>query len=321
MVYGRDVSHNSLERKLHGKKVPVVEAYATDTSSTSRGVGRLLKARFPPDDDKSDAAEDARSTDVSANGRIANQEVIRVPVVGVKDLGILRQVAESVWHEIGHGELSGSMSTKDLASFGGDNSDPDLLRLRPGDAVEFVTDQSTAGDFANEVQTHEKTSEDEEVKAMQSRIGDPVLSKALVVAHRGALELQRRWRVSVVKYTWDRESGVGVDFDYHNFIVARYDKVASTVLTPSQEALAAPVGTGQEFTRAQQVGDEMARGLAATLKKVNAQASDLVKEANKKRKVATTPSLDDLPPPAALVLPLAGTLQEIAYPPKTKKGA
>jgi hypothetical protein len=50
------------------------------------------------------------------------------------------------------------------------------------------------------------------------------LAKVLVGTSRGRFQgLQNVFRVGNVKYSWDLRSGIGVDFDFQNYIVARSD--------------------------------------------------------------------------------------------------
>lgn len=221
LAYGADILSFKLERKLTGKKVPRIVVVSTDSDAAAKGVrNRTIEAEFPPK---------PIVTSTSPDGSTPVMEDLRIPVPGIKDKARLTAIAESIYHEVGRGEMGGSCSTKDLASFGGTNQDPDLLFLRPGDAVEVVTSAASVlgarPAIISELTSHNATSQQEEEKALTDRLGDPNLARVLVATARNTVaELQRVFRVKDVKFNWNSQSGVSIDFDFHNFVEIRYDK-------------------------------------------------------------------------------------------------
>lgn len=234
LVYGADILQFKLERKLTGKKVVQVVCVSTDSDAASVGIrNRTIEAEYPAS---------PAPTDVSPDGSVGHLEVLRIPVPGIKDKSRLAEIAESIYHEIGRGEMGGSCSTKDLASFGGDNQDPDLLFMRTGDAIEVVT--SAAGilgarpPIVSELTSHNSTSEAEEEKIITDRLGDATLAKVLVATARNRVqELQRVFRVKDVKFGWNASSGVSIDFDFHNFVEVRYDQSTTATKQPKGAGL------------------------------------------------------------------------------------
>ena len=229
LVFGRDIGSLKYERKLGGVKVPAVEFYCVDPDGIHKGAkNRRVSGRWPP---ASDA--DANATEASMDGGNASTETIYVRApVGIRNRDRLQEMAKAMHREIGRQEMGGSISTKSLASFGGDNQDPDLLRLRPGDAVEFRPAASGLNVFpppVHELNSHEQ-SYAQEVKAVKARIGDENLARAIVASNQGRLvDLQRTFRVANVKYTWSAESGVSLDFDFQNYVESRFDEKAGAV--------------------------------------------------------------------------------------------
>lgn len=225
MVYGRNIATMEFERRFGGGARPkTVRVVTTDTSATARGArGQVLTAEWPA----ADAPERVRRTRVAPSGGQAQQEVLNVPVAGVRDLGRLQQIARAVFEEIGRGEVTGSCETKSLASFGGDARDADLLRLRPGDAVEFLTDVragSLASPLVASLVEFERDSLENVVRALAARLGDERLARAIVVSSRGSVrQVQRFFRTSTVKYEWSTERGIQVRFDFQNFVEAVFD--------------------------------------------------------------------------------------------------
>lgn len=220
VVYGRDINKLSFVRKFGGWKRPkTVRCVSVDNDSTSKGLGKLVEGVFPPIEFKA-----AATTRESAGSSKPIQEIVNVPVPGVKDKKQLTEIARGIYNEMGRSEIGGDVETNNLASFGGDASDPDLLRLEPGDGVELLIDTaatntqnpngSTFGDSA-------RRSFEDQVAEINRRLGDANLARVIVATARGQVaELQRFFRVETVKYDWDK-SGMRLSFSFQNYIVVR----------------------------------------------------------------------------------------------------
>jgi hypothetical protein len=228
MVYGRDIADLSFERKLQGVKPHVVEVVCSDTSSKKRGREKLLTARWPDTGviAERDRVTKAKVTTVGPSGAAAVSDITYVPVHGVNDVAQLRDIAKSIYEEIGRGEMGGKVSTKDLASFGAGNEDTDILRLRPGDPVQLLVDARALASrppLETELTEHNRRPFDEEVKEIEAKLGDANIARVLVACARNSVvELQSYFRVGNVNFSWDVKSGVGVDFDFQNYVEARY---------------------------------------------------------------------------------------------------
>ncbi len=223
MIFGKNILNYKIERKFGGAKVPTVQAISYDSSSAAKGEGRHLQVEWPPVD-----KPDARRSAVDSSGSEARTEPLRVSVPGIVDKTRLLSIAKQVYEEVGRGELGGSVSTKDLASLGGNNADADILRLRPGDAVEFAADSGGLESFppvVSELNNKASQAPAELSATIQKRLG---FSKSLADVLAGTAKnqfaaLQNVFRVANVSYSWALESGVAVDFDFQNYITARYD--------------------------------------------------------------------------------------------------
>ncbi|NBX24121.1 MAG: hypothetical protein EBR52_08475, partial [Microbacteriaceae bacterium] len=238
MVYGRDIQQLSFERKMNGAQRPyTVRAVSVDNDARVRGSGRTLEGRWPPQE-----AESARRQTVSAGENAAAENIINVPVPGITSADRLAEIARAVYEEIGRGEMGGSCTSKNLTSFGGDNADPDLLRMKPGDAVDFQVDVRNLGarsPLVSSLTDHMRTGFDDQVRAIAERIGDENLARVIVATTRGLVsELQTFFRVANVKFAWS-ESGVATTFDFQNYVLATYD-------TTTAEEAATPEPTGSE---------------------------------------------------------------------------
>jgi len=241
MVHGRNIEQLNFERKFTGVKVPVIECISTDHSSTERGMKKLLKVQVPS---KKELAALAGS--VSPDGLAAQTEVQQIPVQGVRDIKRLEEIAKNLYEEIGQGELGGSIKTKSLSSFLGSpkgssgqgeftvdssNADPDLLTMRPGDAIEILVDIrqiSSKAPIANEFTDHHRRDFNEQVSAVQdafkSKGGqlDINTARVLVASSRSdIIDVLNFFRVYNIRFNWN-EGVVDIAFDFHNYFIARY---------------------------------------------------------------------------------------------------
>jgi len=228
MVYGRNLSSLRFERKFGATTVPAIRCVSVDTSSTFKGKDRLLEVVVPDPNDKA-----ARTTAVDPSGKASRTEIATIPVPGITDKTRLQEIARQIYEEIGRGELGGNASSKSLASLGGDNDDADILRLRPGDPIEFLVDAAGVQGLPpviSELNSDAAESVQEAVARVTQKLGGrKELAQVLVGTARGTFNaLQNVFRVNNVRYGWDLDKGITVDFDFHNYIQARYDLSGKT---------------------------------------------------------------------------------------------
>lgn len=264
MIFGRNIEDMQVERKFSGRLAKVVEVISYDTSSQQKGTARLLTARsnnmqsyFPDlnpnlkDEQRAallqakPAAPNAKAsgrTGVSPSGNIGKEDLLRIPVPGVRDQRQLQAIANALYTEISKGEMGGSVKTRSLASFGAGNEDPDLIHLRPGDGINLAVDARPLENRAPAVHPlmdQTRMSSQELIQEMVNRLGvDPNLARVIVASLRNQiLELQSTYRVNTVKFDWDVSKGISLAFDYHNFI----DPRNSIVPTAPEPKVKAPV--------------------------------------------------------------------------------
>jgi len=222
LVYGRDVESLSFDRKFAGFHRPkTIRVVSVDNSSTQRGVERTLVGVWPPHSDKP-----SKKTKIAAGGKASAEECLTYTYPGIRDIKRLTIIAQALFEEIGRQEMGGSCSTANLASFGGDNTDPDLLRLQPGDAVEFVVDVRNAGARVPLVSPYvdsQRTGFEEQVALINARLNDENLARVIVATTRGQVQgLQRTFRTKNIKYAWkDSGTALSISFDFENYVEVR----------------------------------------------------------------------------------------------------
>ena len=249
MIYGNNLSSIKFSRKFGGSQKPKqVRCISADLSSPDRANARHIEARWPisPPTPRQQAASQSpprtpvrppppgaplsRQVEAALRNRVApsaqqsQTEVINIPVYGIRDVERLRGIAMALFNEIGRNEMGGTFETKDLSSFGAGNEDPDLLRLRPGDAVEFYFDGSLAGAGAtNDPANHFRRPFSEVLQETTRRLGSEQLARAILATSRGSINrIQNFFRVSSVHYTFEG-SGIGVSVEFQNYFVIRND--------------------------------------------------------------------------------------------------
>lgn len=245
MVFGRNIKELSFERKLSGTKVPVVEIVSFDTSSKERGERKMLIEQWPPAD-----KELARISGVYPSGEVAQTDKLQISVPGIRDRDRLLGIARSIYEEVGRGELGGACSTGVLSSFKGSNDDPDLLRLRPGDPVEFLTDVRAVTSQAPGASTYmdsTRKSFTEQVETVKQALagkaggGDENLARVLVASARSSVvDLLRTFRVANVRFSWSLTQGIQLAFDFQNYFVVRHginDQLGKNVIPPVEKVI------------------------------------------------------------------------------------
>ena len=235
MVIGRNIEELTFDRKTSGVKARVVQVVSIDDDAEGRGSKqKLLIAEFPKNARGANGkVTKAAVSSVTPDGDKASTDVLRVSVFGIRSKDQLEQIAEGIFNEVMHQEIGGTCQTKDLFSLGGNNGDPDLLKLRVGEPVQILVD-STAFDsnapHVSQLLANERMSFAEAVAALKPKTGnDENFARAVVATARNLVPgLQNTFRTSSVKFdftlTGDSPS-VSINFDFQNYIDAQYDGV------------------------------------------------------------------------------------------------
>ncbi len=234
LLWGNNISKLTMKRKLAGEAKPkVIACIGLDTENTRTAAQPVVQGRWPVATTHATAADGgarargANTTHVAPSGSASHEDVVFIPVPGVVDAVRLQEIARSLFEEIGRNEINGECETPDLASYGGDNEDADLLRMQPGDTVEFFVDTRqgrTGAPLQNVYTEHSRVPLEELVSSINARINQPNLSRVIAATARGSvLEFQSAFRVSSVSLDWSADRGLHTSFAFHNYFEVRYD--------------------------------------------------------------------------------------------------
>ena len=240
--YGRDILKLRNGRKYQGWRKPkVVQAVGHDIDAAT-GAERTIVGVWPQED----SLVKTKATSVSPGKAIAGQEILAIPVAGITSIAQLIHIAHGVYEEIGRGEINGDIETTNLSSFGGDNSDPDLLWLEPGDGIQIFFDMATNSKVPPSdlsVQDYYRNPVERLVAQIYPTLGDMKLARAIALTtlcNTGVI--QRFFRVQTVKFNWSHTGDIKINLDFQNYLVVRAEEstasstpgTAGSITTPAK---------------------------------------------------------------------------------------
>lgn len=240
--YGTDILKLRNGRKYQGWRKPkVVRAIGFDPDAPASVQGRTIVGVWPPED----SLVKTKATSATSGKAVAGQEILNIPVPGVRSITQLTHIAHSIYEEIGRGELNGECETVNLSSFGGDNADPDLLWLEPGDGVQILVDAHSVKEGAPAVSTaldFYRSPLGELVSQLASITGDVKLARAIALtsfSDKGAI--QRFFRVQNTKFNWSHKGDIKIVFDFQNYMVVRAEQSTASTTPGTVKKVTTPV--------------------------------------------------------------------------------
>ena len=233
VVYGRDVESMSMERKYSGNNKPkTVRCIAVDRSATGRGRGQMLQAVWPPRNIREARREGIHGNNQRLRDTIGGQEsseILEIQVSSVRNMAQLISIAQSYYEQIGRQEMKAEINMDKVTSFGGDNADPDVLRMRVGEPIELLVDARRLNNSSAIVAALNRTAAMTFAEAVNEvrRAGglhlDENLARAIVASAWGnIMGVLRYFRVGAINYDWS-EDGVTVKADLQNYWTPTYD--------------------------------------------------------------------------------------------------
>lgn len=214
LIYGRNVSEYVVERDFVRKEPKNIEVRSYDPERKN-----VVVARFPEEKDQQLVASGP------GDGKADKNWVVVQVSDGIRDKVILKSIAEEVFNTTGRQELLVHVKTKNLASFGGDNEDPDLLDMTIGDAFEILInrgdDQGTSSKTEQNLSAAQLNEE-----TMRGLGFSSDFAKAYAKAYTDA-GFQREYKMKEMSVDWDTEEGVSFEITGANYVVARVDRPTS----------------------------------------------------------------------------------------------
>lgn len=228
MVYGSNVQHLKITRKMEGITTDTIEVRCPD-----RSIGRVMWARYPVLNGEptsgilgkpgSPQPTVSRATKITPNGT-GHEQVRVLNIRGIASLAALEKIAEATFNEMGRQEIFGTFGTHEIDSFES-KVEGDLLDLQSGDAVAVLIAQQ------NEKRVETGANTLQELQAMSVAARQKYLeglgiatkqAEKLALAQEQA-QLQSVFRCGMVTIRWTVDDGVSVESDFYNFIVVRED--------------------------------------------------------------------------------------------------
>lgn len=220
LVWGRNTGKVTIGRKFTKRVAQsvIVRCYSTRRKNT-------LLAFFP--DPKSQTA--LLTVKALPGDGNSQQNWVEWRVRGIEDQATLNLIARQIYQQVGRNELSLDAKTNSLASFGGDNLDPDIFDLRAGDTFEFLQARSSA-DPANAVGAAagdgtiaeiEQRLIADAVTFMQGLGFDAGIAQAYATAYVNS-GFQTLYRLRTMTVEWDGdEEGVSIELHGANYVEVR----------------------------------------------------------------------------------------------------
>ncbi len=218
-IYGRNLLEMKNERSFV-KTVPTnIEVRCYDPVKKS-----VLVARYP-----SNKIGKGVHTSIPGDGGVEEKWLVW-RVTGVTDKDALRIIAQNIYEQLGRQELSTKIKTKNLASFGGGNADPDILDMRVPDTIEILVNRGSEGTAVDDVDASTLIEIEKQLAVLQSRNVEFMMSRGFPKEFSMAyakvytdLGLQTTYRAKAINVQWNTDSGVSFDIEGINYIEVRAD--------------------------------------------------------------------------------------------------
>jgi len=229
-IYGRNIRDLRIERNF-SKHVPTnVEVRCNHTARK-----KDLVAKFP-------TKEDRLAYALPGNAKPDQKWAVYV-AHGVTDEKTLRILAQGIYEELGRHEVVVEVKTRNLASFGGDNTDPDILDMKVGDTFEFLVNRTD--DEAASITSIEKalTAQEQNKALIKARGLSDEFAAQYAKAYTNAGFLTQ-FKMKSMKVDWSLDEGVTLEVVGCNYVVVRADLLLPKGEETSATITVTSLGTG-----------------------------------------------------------------------------
>lgn len=208
-IYGRNVLSMKMARKF-GKTAPTnVEVRCYNGRRK-----KCLVARFPLAKEEISKANPGDSKD---------QKWLVFRVSGIEDEKILRIIAQGAYEMVGRNELTVSIHTRNMASFGSNYLDPDLLDMKAGDTFELYVNRDE-DEFNSLTVIESLLLAQARAREFLRNLGyENELADTYARAY-SSQGFQTAFKLRQMAINWDIEEGIALDIQGVNFVEVRLDK-------------------------------------------------------------------------------------------------
>lgn len=214
-IYGRNIKSLKINRTFKSTPTNVeLRCYSEKDKTT-------IVERYP--------VKSSKTQKHAAPGDKADQKWIVRRVYGITDKKTLRVIAQSYYEAQGRDELGITISTSDLASFGGDNLDPDILDMQVGDPFRVIIDAKSTANYSSVCSLEAlmlNTRKAEQFLAVAKGFS-AAFAKAYVDAYNNR-NMVSDFICRTLQINWDAAEGVGLDIQGVNYIVIRMPELPET---------------------------------------------------------------------------------------------
>lgn len=237
-IYGRNIQKQGFKRKM---RRPATHNNIEVRCYSGRQ-GKTIAVRFPGTD------KNSRQKSLTP-GNKADEKWKVITVSGIEDEATLRAIAQAAYEQVGRNEFGIRFQTINLASYGGDNDDPDNLDLEAGDPIDVEVARSNSTDPG--ASTIGMVEEQIATRA-SGYMKDLGFDDDFATAYGKAVSnigLSTTFRIKTVSFDWvdDYESGGGggdeqslvIDIEAVNFVEVRQSKNL-----PAGEEVEPPAASG-----------------------------------------------------------------------------
>jgi hypothetical protein len=177
-----------------------------------------------------------------------------IPVPGVKDQATLQDIAQHYYEGLNRAELGVSITTRDLASYGGTNADPDVLDLLAGDHVNYLIEKFDAATDPRNTSLAQLENVTLQSSLAKTHLEDLGYDSDFALAYSSAYASEScptLYVVRAVGHHWDVDQGLSIEIDVVNAIIARIDAVG---VADESDAMLGAAGSTPGTTQTQPAG-------------------------------------------------------------------
>jgi hypothetical protein len=228
--YGDNIKEFELERHFTRRAPANIEVRSMLPKRKKTQV-----VRYPPTPILAKPTQRQKRLRTGNNADQSYHEILLQP--GIEDTKILLLIAQGIYETWGRNEVQVTVVSKNLASKGGEEIDPDALEVQPGDAIDITSRAPGENEDINTVQVI--ASESVQAQSMVALGLPEAFAEAYARAYAN-IGFPKTFRSKTASSDWDNEKGVNIEIQCINYIEVRVDAELppGQQITPEESATA-----------------------------------------------------------------------------------